>query len=255
MKLARARAVDRSLLLLGTLGLAGKTYGVPSAEFWANITGRHPALVIVLLAVVGVFGALTPVEALTARARVDRALGVRKSILTSFGRIADIARNIDPPLEIGDLAVHIWRIRRTWRHPVTGVLTRVTTYRLGTAPQNMPFSPPKGVGIVGLCWQRDGPMEMDVASLARELDTEEKYESRVHKDGGDAVMNLSWDQFEGFRHRGAVFAMPIRNGRGKFIGCVSVDASHGYAKLSGHRLQRAMTSLCETVSMHGFESC
>lgn len=248
MKISKARAIDRSCLLIGTLGLAGKTYGVPSTEFWTGVTSRQPLLVIVLLVTVGVFGALTPVEAITAQARADLALNVRKHVLTWFGQIIDIARNVHPPLEINDLALHIWRVRRTYRHPFVGVLARVATYRLGTTPTNRPFRPPKGVGVVGLCWQRDEEVEMDVAALTEKLKTEQEFDDYARAHGGDAVMNLRWDEFSRFKHRGAVFAMPIRNGRSKFIGCVSVDASRGYPELSGQRLLGEMGSVCLVIT-------
>ncbi|MCE7008590.1 hypothetical protein LWC34_38125 [Kibdelosporangium philippinense] len=255
MKLSKARAIDRSFLLVGTLGLAGKAYAVPSASFWDDVTARHPVVVLVLLATVGVFGALAPVEAITARARANRALNVRKHILTRFGQIIDIARDVAPPLPINDLALHIWRIRRTFRHPWGGVLARVATYRLGTTPTNRPFSPPKGVGVVGLCWKRDEEVEVDVAALAESLKTQQEYDEYARTNGGDAVMNLSWPEFSRIKHRGAIFAMPIRNGRSKFIGCVSVDASRGYPQLAGQQLLGEMGTVCITVAEAGFESC
>jgi hypothetical protein len=240
--------------MVGTVGLAGKSYHVPSARFWDSAAQQHPYLVILLLALVGVFGALTPVEALTARGRANNALNVRKHILARFGQIVDIARKVDPPLDIDDLALHIWRIRRTVRHPLRGVLKRAATYRLGVTPPNRPFAPPKGVGVVGLCWKYDEEREMDVAGLAGELTTEEKYVAYVAEHGGDAVMNLTWAQFGRFAHRGAVFAHPIHNGQNTFIGCVSVDAGRGYAELAGPRMQREMGMISLVVAQAGFES-
>jgi hypothetical protein len=240
--------------MVGTVGLAGKSYHVPSARFWDSAAQQQPYLVIMLLALVGIFGALTPVEALTAQARADNALNVRKHILAGFGQIVDIARKVDPPLDINDLALHIWRIRRTPRHPVSGVLVRAATYRLGVTPPNRPFAPPKGVGVVGLCWKHDEEREMDVAALARSLDTEEKYVAYAAEHGGDAVMNLTWAQFARFAHRGVVFAHPIHNGQNRFIGCVSVDASRGHAELAGSRMQREMGVLSLVVAQAGFES-
>jgi hypothetical protein len=255
MRLSRARAIDRSVLLVGTLGLAGKAYGVPSPRFWADVTTQAPFVVPALLALVGVVGAFTPVEAWTARARADHALSVRKHILTCFGQMLDIARSVDPPLEVNDFAVHIWRIRRTWRHPAHGILTRVATYRLGTTPQNRRFSPPKGVGVVGLSWKHDREVEVDVETLAARLDTQQHYAEYVRQHGSDAVMNLSWAEFGEVKHRGAVFAMPIHNGRQKYIGCVSVDASRGFPQLSGQRLLAAMGTVALIVAEAGFENC
>jgi hypothetical protein len=254
MKLRTAKAIDRSVLMTGTVGLAGQSSRLPSAYFWDTVVGRQPYVTIVMLVLVGVFGALSPVEALSARARADNELNVRKHILAGFGQIVDIAKQVDPPLDINDLALHIWRIRRTLRHPDGGVLARVATYRLGVTPPNRPFTPPKGVGVVGLCWKRDEETEMDVTALSQLHDSASKYRSYVERHGGDAVMNLTWVEFNRLKHRGAVFAHPIRNGHNRFVGCVSVDASRGYVELSGTRLQREMGMLCLVVAQTGFES-
>lgn len=65
-------------------------------------------------------------------------------------------------------------------------------------------------------------------------------------------MNLSWRQFEEVRHRGAVFASPVRNGRNKFIGCVSVDASRGFTSLDTDELWSELNSVCLRIGQIGF---
>lgn len=67
-------------------------------------------------------------------------------------------------------------------------------------------------------------------------------------------MNLSWNDFDRFRHRGAVFASPIRNGRNRFIGCISVDVSHGYHELDGEELWAQMSLLALVIGQSGFET-
>jgi hypothetical protein len=148
-----AKLADRLALLLATLCLAGNAYHVPSADTWSSILQGRPYLLPLFLLIVGVFGAFTPFEQWHSRSVADQNVMMRRSILSTFGRVLEIAGDIDPPLETGDLALHVWRKHRSIRHPVSGTLKRVASYRMATSPMNRPFSPAKGVGAVGMCWQ------------------------------------------------------------------------------------------------------
>lgn len=254
MKRRNARAADRTVLLVATVGLAGNAYGVPSRGLWDTVAADQPYVLIAFLCVVGVFGALTPVEVLTERRRVNRDVNIRHQILSVFGQLLKLGRKVAPPLDMTDLGLHIWRRRRTLRHPSRGILTRVATYRLGTTPVVRPFSPPWGVGVVGLCWKRNGEVGVDVADLARQLPDPRTFERYSRTYGGDAVMNLSWVGFTNVRHRGAVFASPIRNGRNGFIGCISFDASHGFDALDSEELRQHLSLLCVVLGQAGIES-
>jgi hypothetical protein len=254
MRRGTARAVDRTVLLFSTLCLAGNSYHVPSRAFWDRVLGQRSYVLIVLLGLVTVFGALAPIEAWTLRSRIERSVTIRNQILSSFGRLLSISKGVRPPLPPSDPGLHVWKRRRTLVHPIIGILSRVATYRLGTAPVNRPFSPSKGVGVVGLCWKRNQEVGVDVQSLAMKLTSEEEYQVFREKNGGDAVMNLSWNDFDRLKHRGAVFASPIRNGRNGFIGCISVDASHGYQELDGEELRAQMSLLALVIGQSGFEA-
>lgn len=261
MRRGTARAVDKTVLLFATLCLAGNTYHVPSQAFWDRLLAQHSYVLLVLLGLLTLFGALTPVEALTSRSRMEtsrsrmeRNVTIRSQILSSFGRLLSIGKSVCPPLPPSDPGLHIWKRRRTFSHPIAGILSRVATYRLGTAPVNRPFNPPKGVGVVGLCWKRNQEVGIDVQALAMKVTSEEEYKTFREENGGDAVMNLSWNDFDRFRHRGAVFASPIRNGRNRFIGCISVDVSHGYHELDGEELWAQMSLLALVIGQSGFET-
>lgn len=67
-------------------------------------------------------------------------------------------------------------------------------------------------------------------------------------------MGLSWRQFNDVKHRGAVFAGPIRNGKHDFVGCVSVDAGQGYQSLNDNDLWHQINSLCGILGQDGFRS-
>ncbi len=248
-----AKLADRSFLLLGTLCLAGNAYHVPSAGAWSSLLQGKPYLLPLFLLVVGVFGAFTPFEQWQSRSVSDQNVLMRRRILSSFGKILEIGTGIVPPLETGDLALHVWRKHRSVRHPVSGTLKRVATYRMATSPMNRSFAPPKGVGAVGMCWQRDREVRFDVEKLSEMIETETEFTKHVEDHGAEAVMNLSWPQFENFRHRTALFAVPIRNGRSKFIGCISVDASRGFEILNDRILIEEMSNLSLAIGQDDFQ--
>jgi hypothetical protein len=156
-------------------------------------------------------------------------------------------------LETGDLALHIWQRRRTIRHPITGTLHRVASYRMSTYPNNRSFTPSRGVGVVGMCWAKNREIAFDVAPLTTELTTEALFADHVRQHGQESVMNLRWGEFRDFRHRTAIFASPIRNGRNHFLGCVSVDASRGFTTLDRRELKEEVANLALAVGREEFE--
>jgi hypothetical protein len=253
MKRATARAVDKIALSAATVCLAANTYGLPSQEFWLSVRHEHPYLLILLLVLVALFGALTPFETWSTRSLADRSVIMKRRILSSFGKLLEMADEVRPPLDTGDLALHIWQKRRSLRHPFTGVLIRVASYRMSTSPLNRAFSPSRGVGVVGLCWANNRETAFDVEPLVELLATEESFTRYVDQHGTEAVMNLRWSEFANFRHRTAIFASPIRNGRNRFVGCISVDASRGFPTLDRRELKEEVANLALAVGREEFE--
>jgi hypothetical protein len=254
MTLKTARVLDKTAVLIAAVILSANTYGFPSQAFWDDALRNHPYIIVSLLAVIGGFGVFAPVETLSARSRSVRSVTIRQQILTAFGHLLELGNTVTPSLGVSDLGLHVWRKRRTLRHPLRGVLSRVATYRVGTNPMNRPFSPPRGIGVVGLCWKHDQEVGVDVEHLASSLTTKQQFAQYRQEHGGDAVMNLTWEQFGRLKHRGAVFAFPIRNGRNSFIGCLSVDASRGFATLNRQALKDQMSLLSIVIGQAGFES-
>lgn len=253
MKRATARAVDKIALAAVTLCLAANAYGVPTQGFWSAVRRDHPYLLILLLLLVGVFGAFTPFEGWSTRSLADRSVTMKQRILSSFGRMLEIASAVTPPLETGDLALHIWRKKRTLRHPLSGVLARVASYRMSTYPINRSFTPLRGVGVVGMCWAKNHDIAVDVGPLNEKITDEAAFTEYVGQHGSESVMNLEWPDFESFRHRTAIFASPIRNGRNRFVGCLSVDASRGFAALNRRELKEEIANLALAVGREEFE--
>jgi hypothetical protein len=111
----------------------------------------------------------------------------------------------------------------------------------------------KGVGVVGMCWLSNKEISKDVTELADELTDQAAYDAHVAAHGVHAVMGLSWREFDNVKHRTALFATPVRNGRGKFVGCISVDASRGFDVLDKRELMEAIGNLALTIGLEDFE--
>jgi hypothetical protein len=249
-----AKLADRLLLLSCTVILAARQYSWPSSAFWTKLLASRGYIVVLLIATIGIVGALTPFESWATRRQLAHGASLRRQILVRFGRLLMQTHAVRPKIDLEDLGLHIWRIKRSLQHPVQGRLARVATYRLASAPTSRAFTPARGVGVVGLCWAQDAQVGVDVADLRTRLVDESTYDAYRTHNGDDSVMGLSWTEFQRLKHRGAVFASPIRNGRGRFVGCVSLDASHGYATLATADLWREINAVCDIVAQDGFRN-
>lgn len=254
MKMSAARAIDRLVVLAATVTLAGKQYGFPSEELWKDVEREYSYVLLTLILIAGFFGVATPSESWSQRLRVERRLVMRRHVLTAFGQLIEVCSAVTPAIAVSDLGLHVWHRKRNYRHPLHGELTRVATYRLGASPATRRIHPTPGVGVVGLCWKHDQEVSVDVAALTRDLVDEDTFASFRTREGADAVMGFSWEEFQRYRHRGAVFATPIRNGRSRFVGCVSFDVSHGYDSLNVQRIWHILNSLSFVVGEDGFEN-
>ncbi|MFG2249790.1 hypothetical protein [Spirillospora sp. NPDC048823] len=254
MKMAAARTIDRSIVLAATVLLAGKQYGFPSAELWKDVEHEYSYVLIVLILTAGFFGVVSPCASWSHRLRVERRLVMRRHVLTAFGQLIEVCRAVTPEIAVSDPGLHIWQRKHNHRHPLRGELTRVATYRLGASPATRRIRPTPGVGVVGLCWKLDQEVSVDVARLARNLVDEATFSSYRAQEGVDSVMGFGWEEFQRYRHRGAVFATPIRNGRSGFVGCVSFDVSHGHDALDVQRIWHILNSLSFVVGEDGFEN-
>src|SRR5215475_6835375 len=134
MKLRTARVLDKGLLLIATLLLLSWEYSIPSHSFWHHGTAGNKYIPLILLLTAALFGALTPFEAFSRRYRTERGVTLRRVILETLGQLLEIAKSVQPPLDISDLALHVWQKKRTLRRPIVGELRRLTTYRLGSSP-------------------------------------------------------------------------------------------------------------------------
>lgn len=254
MRSPTAKLLDRLILLVATVIMAARQYHVPSKSFWEQAADEADYLPLVLICTIGIFGALTPFQALVKRSLTADRTATRNEILTHFGSILKIATKGTSPIDIGDVALHVWRIRRSARHPLHGRLARVATYRLGNAQTTRTFAPAKGVGVIGLCWKENAEQKKNVEQMVVRLATPADFETYRSAHGVDAVMGLSWREFTRVSHRGAVFATPIRNRAGGFVGCISVDARNGYTVLAVPDFWQEINSLSQTLGKRNLQN-
>jgi hypothetical protein len=241
------KIIDKSIVLVGGLALLANQSKTP--ESWSNYVADHIQLQYALLIVVGVVGALTPAEAYAVRSRGKERPKLQRKLLIGLGDFIALAeKRVKPPVGIEDVGLHSWAIKRTWSHPIGGVLKRTGTYRVGGSLLTVgDFAPTKGIGVVGLCWKYNRESHYNVEGLATKLTTAAEFEAYRRTHGDESVMGFSWKEFDEVKHRGAVFAAPIRNGN-RFVGCFSVDSRHGYDAL----LKAGIVELLNTFAQ-GFD--
>jgi hypothetical protein len=147
------------------------------------------------------------------------------------------------PFHWPDLALHVWRV--TWvaqlRPPfIAHELLRIRTVRLGSLPALRPVRFYRGKGVVGTSWLRNDEVIVDNESRYSQVDSEAEWNklSYQQRDG------LNYREFTLVRDRGAILASPIRDSKGRFIGCVSVDIRHGSELLHDESLRNEIQQLC-----------
>lgn len=241
--------IDKTIALAATVFLAANANNWPSESYWKSGWVSASWVIPTALVIAGVFGALQPISALRSRSTVQKRIQLQRQLLTRLGEIIHLGMTqVNPPLDISDLALHVWRKRRSLWHPRVGELERIASYRLGAATTLRDFRPTKGVSIIGLCWKYNAASSMD-ATLLRDIN----HFRQESQKGPDYVMGFkSYDDFQKVSHRTALFASPIQDGKLKFIGCVSADAGSGYAELYNANLPRKLNEIAESLNATDF---
>jgi hypothetical protein len=142
-----------------------------------------------------------------------------------------------------DLALHVWRV--TWvlqRRPpfLVHELLRIRTVRLGSLPALRPVRFYRGKGVVGSSWLRNDEVIEDNDARYRRVSSEDEWNKLSHqqRDG------LSYREFLLVRDRGAILSSPIRDSKGRFIGCVSVDIHRDARLLHDEVIRSEIQQLC-----------
>ncbi|MGW0252684.1 hypothetical protein ACWDYH_39280 [Nocardia goodfellowii] len=250
---AKAAAVwDKSIATAALAVLAARNQEFPNQRLWDDFTDRVPVLVPTLLIVVAVF-TLGPFATRAQRSLLSQRTQLEREVLVQFGRMIREADRVIDGFQFEDLGLHAWQVKRPWWLVGGKRLHRVATYRLGGNVVLRKFEPRRGQGVVGMCWKLNAETAFNVEALASTVQSEGAFNAVRATDGDAAVMGLSWSEFQQIRHRGAVFASPIRDNNNNFRGCMSVDAKSGYAKLAESAVPDLLNELAHRMQAHGFD--
>ncbi len=252
MRSTAAAALDKGIATATLVALAAKSQNFPDQRLWDGITGRVPVLVPILLVIATIF-TLGPFAARAQRSLVSRRTELEREVFVQFGKMIREADRAVTRFRFEDLGLHAWRVKRPWWILGEKRLQRVATYRLGGNVVLRKFEPKRGQGVVGMCWEHNAEAAFDVESLAAAVDDEAKFNALRATRGDDAVMKLPWNEFQQVRHRGAVFASPIRDDNHNFRGCLSLDAKGDYAALSASTVPELLNELALRMQAHGFD--
>ncbi|MEO8281985.1 MAG: hypothetical protein ABI568_01055 [Pseudarthrobacter sp.] len=245
--------MDKGIALSAIVALGAEKQQFPSAAFWAKTTLLGAAWIVPALLVVAAVFSLGPLTSRAESHLISSRTGLQRQILSTLGQMltgleAQLAR-----FDHSDVGLHIWKLRRRGRAAFRPRLQRIATYRLGGSVNLRDFQPRKGEGVVGLCWAKNEEVKFDVAALARRLTDSKVFQREVTTNGPQSVMGFTWEEFVTVRHRGAVLASPIRDKRGRFRGCVSLDLSDNFELLIKSGADSRLNELAELLSGHGFE--
>lgn len=252
MKSRTATALDKCIATAALATLAAKSQNFPDQRLWDYLSHGAPWLIPGLLIVTAIF-TLGPFAARTQRGLVDRRTQLVQEILIQFGRIIHESDRVGNNFQFEDLGLHAWQVHRCWWRPGQARLRRVATYRLGGTIVLRKFEPRRGQGVVGLCWEQNAEVGVDVEQLSARADTEAAFNTLRSTEGDAAVMGLTWEEFRNIRHRGAVFASPIQDRNNNFRGCMSLDVKSGYAALAASTVPELLNELALRMRAHEFE--
>ncbi len=205
---------DRVVLAGASVALALESIDRPR-EFWHD----HGYIVGVAIAALAVVGVLTPFDRLNRRRlKTER----EQAWQGALDALDEIERDTSIPIK--NLTVHVWLPRRTLRAGLKKELVRPLTLRVGYHRANRVVRFVERKGAVGWCWAKNDEvvrshLSVDFAGVTTASD----WASLVAARGEEFTMGLSFEDFERTRHLQGVVAVPIRNGTGGFIGCVSAD--------------------------------
>ncbi|MGY2082865.1 hypothetical protein [Blastococcus sp. SYSU DS0539] len=252
MSARTGRLIDQILAIAATVTLA--LYGAKKPAALQAYFDRNTWQLITIIVLAGIIAVVKPFETFAKRGRIARNVQLQRDLLSKLGQLVEKAGRVDSTISMSDPGMHIWKPRRSLRSPISGRLDRVGFYRLGTTPVTLSFTPRKGVGVVGMCWEANAPQQVDVEALASRIATRAEFEAQVATQGKASVMNFTWDEFDRVRHRGAVFAAPIRGRRDKFLGCVSIDVSRGFNGLVAQDVPRLSADVAAMFGPRDLES-
>lgn len=264
------RSTDSLILLVASVLLALRDQNEMD-WLWKSDVGKSSWLPLALLIGGGFFGIIQPIRRLGERRGLSDRSAMDNEIGNAFAdvltRAIDLVRAstnntiLAPAVELGlvterdphalrhnHLALHIWRVKRTLRHPIVGELVRLRALRMASVPAIQPVRFLKDKGVTGECWKTNQEVIADNLTAHHAVQDEEQWEQVDNR----TRRNLTWDEHERSKHCGAILATPIRRRSGKFRGCVSVDLPYGAEVLRDVTVRDRVQQLADRIAVRNF---
>jgi len=161
-----------------------------------------------------------------------------RSYLESCLRLIVEDTNLEP-LDIGVNAFFVSRRRLKFWEPF---LRKASRIRIRTHSHSRIWWT-KGKGVIGRCWESGKDEGFDLSKI--NVSSAVEWDRLADKDR----LGLNFSEYERTRHYGAIVVVPIIDPRGKFRGCVSVDApremTEAYDQLWNRRVRGYLGDVAE----------
>lgn len=189
------------------IGNVGRTLGQPSPAFWTD----NAAIVNPILFVAGMWALLLgPINSIRLTRQLRRVQGNRHIEALSH-QLLITAHELCPGLQLEALAVHPWQVNGDR-------LERLLGYRIERRKDSGVIWT-KGRGAVGVCWETGQDVEADLTGL------HVPDEATFVAIPADHRFNITWHEYLSTSRYWSIFVTPLKDAKGKFIGCVSVDCT------------------------------
>ncbi len=154
-------------------------------------------------------------------------------------------------IDVRDIGLALYVVRRDWRHPRTSVLARVARDRAAhrAAVSGLVWRP--GMGVIGLCVLRGDLVGVDVAAAQAPM----AHATPAQWAGADpeVTLGLTYAQFQATRDKyHAVVAAPVVDSGSRsstVVGCLSVDGPPGsFPQLWADDVQHALIQAADDLA-------
>ncbi len=191
---------------------------LPDKKWWTDSVGWTSPLLLTLGVIVAVGGPAKLIQLHEATKQSDVERRARDLCQQILGTMHQSLLSV--PIET--FTVHTWKVARAsrWRGSDER-LDRLASFRVELRP-NSGVVWTKGKGAVGECWATNLEIEADLSGLHKAVAEGGK---AAFPTPSEATFNLSWDEYQKTKRYTSIFVTPLRDLKGDFMGCVSIDTT------------------------------
>jgi hypothetical protein len=197
-------------VLFGVLKLA-HDWNIPSQTFWTDTADWSIPILFGLGAYTLIVG---PIKTFLLSGE-NRRLKQEKRVEETCHQLVLTIRASAATVPLESLAAHAWRVDGD-------TLVRLPGFRVQPRPDSgVVWS--KAKGALGQCWRENVEIEADLANIHSAAAIGRAAFEDIPIEGR---FFLEWDEYRKTDRYWAIFATPLRDKGGTFIGCVSIDCTH-----------------------------